>query len=118
MSTARIEKGRASFWIELFYICIMMDQQTIENKLKSLKSVLSDRYFVEKIGYFGSYCRDEQTENSDLDILVEFRKPLGWNFFDLQEFLEKELKIKVDLVSTKALKEQLKDSILKQVRFV
>lgn len=96
----------------------MMNQITIEKKLKNLKPVLSDRYSVEKIGYFGSYSRNEQTEKSDIDIIVEFRKPLGWDFFDLQEFLEKELKIKVDLVSMKALKEQLKDSILKQVRFV
>ncbi len=96
----------------------MMNQISIEKKLKNLKPVLSDRYSVEKIGYFGSYSRNEQTEKSDIDIIVEFRKPLGWDFFDLQEFLEKELKIKVDLVSMKALKEQLKDSILKQVRFV
>ena len=96
----------------------MMNQISIENKLKNLKPFLSDRFSVEKIGYFGSYSRNEQTEKSDIDIIVEFRKPLGWAFFDLQEFLEKELKIKVDLVSMKALKEQLKDSILKQVRFV
>ena len=96
----------------------MMNQRSIEKKLKNLKPVLSDRYSVEKIGYFGSYSRNEQTEKSDIDIIVEFRKPLGWDFFDLQEFLEKELNIKVDLVSMKALKEQLKDSILKQARFV
>ncbi|OFX18986.1 MAG: nucleotidyltransferase [Bacteroidetes bacterium GWA2_31_9b] len=95
-----------------------MNQISIENKLKNLKPFLSDRFSVEKIGYFGSYSRNEQTEKSDIDIIVEFRKPLGWDFFDLQEFLEKELKIKVDLVSMKALKEQLKESILKQVRFV
>ena len=96
----------------------MMNRISIEKKLKNLKPLLSDRFSVEKIGYFGSYSRDEQTEKSDIDIIVEFRKPLGWDFFDLQEFLEKELKIKVDLVSMKALKEQLKDSILKQARFV
>jgi predicted nucleotidyltransferase len=50
--------------------------------------------------------------------LVEFRKPVGWDFFDLQEFLENELKIKVDLISSRALKEQLRDSILKQVQYV
>jgi predicted nucleotidyltransferase len=103
---------------ELLYICNMMDQRTMENKLKDLKPVLSDKYSVEKIGYFGSYSRNEQTEKSDIDILIEFRKPLGWDFFDLQDFLERELKIKVDLVSVKALKEQLKDAILKQARFV
>jgi predicted nucleotidyltransferase len=96
----------------------MMDQKDIENKLKTLKPILSDKYSVERIGYFGSYSRNEQTDKSDIDILVDFRKPIGWDFFDLQELLEKELKIKVDLVSIRALKEQLRDIILKQVRYV
>ena len=96
----------------------MINQKDIETKLKNLKPFLSDRYSVEKIGYFGSFSRNEQTEKSDIDILVYFRKPLGWDFFDLQEFLEKELKTKVDLVSGGALKEQLRDTILEQVHYV
>jgi hypothetical protein len=95
-----------------------MNQIEIKNKLKSLKPVLSDRFSVERIGYFGSYTRNEQTEKSDIDILVVFRKPIGWEFFDLQEFLENELKIKVDLFSSRALKEQLRESILKHVQYV
>ena len=90
----------------------------IENKLKVLKPILLRKYFVDKIGYFGSYSRNEQNENSDIDILVSFKKPLGWEFFDLQELLENELKIKVDLVSEKALKKQLRQIILKNVKYV
>ena len=90
----------------------------IENKLKELKPVLIRKYSVDKIGYFGSYSRNEQNENSDIDILVSFKKPLGWEFFDLQELLENELKIKVDLVSEKALKKQLRQIILKNVKYV
>ena len=90
----------------------------IENKLKELKPVLHRKYFVDKIGYFGSYSRNEQNENSDIDILVSFKKPLGWEFFDLQELLENELKLKVDLVSEKALKKQLRQIILKNVKYV
>jgi len=90
----------------------------IENKLKELKPVLHSKYYVDKIGYFGSYSRNEQNENSDIDILVSFKKPLGWEFFDLQELLENELKIKVDLVSEKALKKQLRRVILKNVKYV
>ena len=80
--------------------------------------MLSEKYEVERIGYFGSYARGEQTKDSDIDILVEFRRPLGWAFFDLQELLEQELQQKVDLVSTKALKEQLRDEILRQTRYI
>ena len=96
----------------------MMKQKEIKKKLKDLKPLLSDRFSVERIGYFGSYARNEQSDKSNIDILVEFRKPMGWEFFDLQEFLENELNIKVDLVSSRALKEQLRDSILKQVQYV
>jgi predicted nucleotidyltransferase len=90
----------------------------IENKLKELKPFLFQKYFVDKIGYFGSFSRNEQTKGSDIDILVSFVKPLGWEFFDLQEFLEKELDMEVDLVSDKALKEQLKQAILNSVKYV
>ncbi len=71
----------------------MKYQTDIENKLKELKPILRQKYFVDRIGYFGSYSRDEQNKESDIDILVSFSKPLGWEFFDLQEFLEKEVKI-------------------------
>lgn len=90
----------------------------IDNILKELKPFLAHKYFVDKIGYFGSYSRGEQNEDSDIDILVSFKKPLGWEFFDLQELLEKELKIKVDLISEKALKKQLKKFILNDVKYV
>jgi len=96
----------------------MKSRFEIENKLKELKSVLLDKYFVDRIGYFGSYSRNEQTEHSDIDILVSFRKPLGWEFFDLQELLENQLKLKVDLISEKALKKQLRQTILKNVKYV
>lgn len=96
----------------------MLQQNDIEEKLKALKPTLASSFFVEKIGYFGSFARNEQTANSDLDIIVSFKKPLGWAFFDLHEFLENELSIKVDLVSAKALKEQLRDAILKEVKYI
>jgi predicted nucleotidyltransferase len=96
----------------------MKSNAEIENKLRELKPILYNKYFVDKIGYFGSYFLNEQNEDSDIDILVSFKKPLGWEFFDLQELLENELKLKVDLVSEKALKKQLKPIILKSVKYV
>ena len=96
----------------------MKSRRYIENKLKELKPILFKEFFVDRIGYFGSYSRDEQNAGSDIDILVSFRKPLGWEFFDLKDFLENELELKVDLVSEKAVKEKLKEIILKSVKFV
>ena len=96
----------------------MNTQIEIETKLKKLKPILDEKYYVDRIGYFGSYSRNEQKKGSDIDILVYFRKPLGWEFFDLQELLENELQLKVDLVSEKALKEQLRQNILNSVKYV
>ncbi len=90
----------------------------LEKKLKVLKPILSAKFNVDTIGYFGSFARNEQTNNSDIDIIVSFNKPLGWAFFDLQDLLEKELNRKVDLVSINALKEQLKVTILNEVKYI
>ncbi len=70
---------------------------------------------MKEIGVFGSYARGEEVEESDIDLLIEFYEPVGWEFIDLKEFLEKTLDKKVDLVTVKALKPQLKDKILKEV---
>ncbi len=96
----------------------MKDQTDIANKLSELKPVLQERFFVEQIGFFGSYARGTQHDRSDVDILVSLRKPLGWEFFDLQDYLEKELGIKVDLVSKKAIKHQLREEILSNVMYI
>jgi predicted nucleotidyltransferase len=96
----------------------MLSSSNIEHILRNLKPTLSEKFEVERIGYFGSFARGEQKADSDIDIIVEFRRPLGWAFFDLQELLEKEFQRKVDLVSSKALKEQLRDEILSQTRYV
>jgi predicted nucleotidyltransferase len=97
---------------------MMSTSAEIESKLQQLKPILASRFHVSKIGYFGSYARQTQTRESDLDLLVEFSKPPGWDFFTLEKFLEDQFKLKIDLVTTNALKSQLKDSILKQVHFV
>ena len=87
-------------------------------KLAELKPILYKEYSVKKIGLFGSYSEETQTEKSDIDILVELEKPIGWKFFSLELYLESIFQKKVDLVSKNALKEQVKSQILKQVNFV
>ena len=96
----------------------MLTSKEIEKSLTKLKQKLHRDFFVNRIGYFGSFSTNQQNENSDIDILVEFEKPIGWEFFDLQDLLEKEFNKKIDLVSTKALKKQLKEHILNQVKYI
>lgn len=96
----------------------MISGNDIEAQLKALKPVLTQRFHVAEIGYFGSFADGTQTETSDVDILVDFSQPLGWEFMDLIDFLEKSFQRKVDLVPRKYLKEGLRDQILDQVVFV
>jgi predicted nucleotidyltransferase len=90
----------------------------IETKLQKLKPVLSDKFHVSKIGYFGSYAVGGQTDKSDLDLIVEFSQPIGWEFFTLEKFLEQEFGLNIDLVTKDALKERIKRPILNQVKYI
>ncbi len=84
--------------------------------LKAIKPELAQRYYVKQIGLFGSFARGEQSETSDVDILVEFSKPISFfKFLELEERLESELNHKVDLVSRKALKPRIGQHILNEV---
>ncbi len=72
-------------------------------------------YGVKSLAIFGSVARNEATEGSDIDILVEFGQPVGlFEFVRIQARLEKILNRPVDLVTPEALKRQLKEQILKE----
>jgi uncharacterized protein len=91
--------------------------QVIKRKLEKLKPFLRERYQVRTIGFFGSYARGEPNKDSDLDILVEFNQSNSIDLFDfleLEDFLAKQLGVKVDLATKKALKPLIKDQILKE----
>ncbi|MFO8078278.1 MAG: nucleotidyltransferase domain-containing protein, partial [Thermoplasmatota archaeon] len=62
-----------------------------------------------------SFARGEETEDSDVDILVAFSDSIGWEFVDLKDYLEDLLGLKVDLVTIQALKPQLRETILSEV---
>lgn len=93
----------------------MKTRKEVEKILKKHKPFLKKNFKVEKMGIFGSYARNEQSKDSDIDIIVKFSDVVGWEFIDLKEYLEKILDLEVDLVTIKALKPQLRESILKEV---
>jgi predicted nucleotidyltransferase len=85
--------------------------------IKIQKPYLSEHFYVDKIGIFGSYIRDEQHIGSDVDILVEFNRPVGFEFIRLKFYLESILGTKVDLVTPEALKPMIKEQILSEVQY-
>jgi len=93
----------------------MNARKKIEKILGNHKSFLRKKFKIKEIGIFGSYARGEESKKSDVDILVEFSEPIGWEFFDLKEFLETVLNKKVDLVTVNAIKPQLKEKILNEI---
>lgn len=83
------------------------------------KKELRNTYYVEKIGIFGSVSSGEAKKESDIDILVEFSKPVGFfHFIRLENYLSDLLGRKVDLVTKNALKPLIKEDILKQTIYV
>lgn len=77
---------------------------------------LRQRFGVKSLALFGSLARNEATSTSDVDLLVEFDRPIGlFHFFTVQHYLEDILKVdKVDLVMPDALHEELREDILKE----
>lgn len=90
----------------------------IKKRLEQLKPELMSRFHVLSLGIFGSVARDEASSKSDVDIIVDFDRPIGIEFIDLANFIEKELKKKVDLVSRKGIKEKYFKAIEREIVYV
>lgn len=96
----------------------MNNDQEVFEKRREIKPLLYRDYSVKQIGLFGSFSNGTFSDDSDVDILVELEKPIGWKFFSLDLYLEKLFNRKIDLVTKNALKEQIKDQILREVQYV
>ncbi|MBD3840200.1 MAG: nucleotidyltransferase domain-containing protein [Campylobacterales bacterium] len=75
-----------------------MDKQEILQKLSQEKEYIQHHFEVDKIGIFGSYAKDTQTENSDIDIYVEFKHKTFRNISGLWVYLENLYNKKIDLL--------------------
>ncbi len=96
----------------------MISLDEIKLRLSEKKDELQKKYYIMSIGIFGSYIRNEATEESDIDILVEFDKSIGLEFVSLADELENILNRKVDLVSAKAVKRRMMKQIEQEVIYV
>jgi hypothetical protein len=94
----------------------MKDKSEIIKSIKALRGELNNKYKVREIGVFGSVVRGDQKQVSDIDVLVDFEE--NADLFDLVGlglFLEEKLGQKVDVVPKRALRKELRDSVLKEV---
>jgi predicted nucleotidyltransferase len=96
----------------------MKTLEEIKAILNRHQPALKKKYPIASLAIFGSYTRGEQTENSDVDILVEFNGPIGLRFFDLAYELEELLGLKVDLVSKEGVKPRYMQVLQNDLEYV
>ena len=97
----------------------MKSKEEILAALARLTKEQKEQYKVRRIGLFGSFARQEQRPDSDIDLLVEFSDDA--DLFDLAElkyFLEEQLHHRVDIVPARALREELRQAVLADVSYV
>ncbi|MBS4067688.1 nucleotidyltransferase family protein [Sulfurimonas sp. RIFOXYB12_FULL_35_9] len=99
----------------------MNTQYEIINFLQNNRNLLLEKYHVTKIGLFGSFARNEQKENSDVDLLIELEDGTQ-NIYDLKDslkqFLSSSFNRNVDIAREKYLKSYAKEQILKDTLYV
>jgi uncharacterized protein len=92
--------------------------ERIRAKLAAHRAEL-DRLHVRSVSVFGSRARGDARPDSDLDLIVEFTRPIGlFHLHDVEEYLSAMLRLKVDLTTPGGLHPRLKTSILKDARRV
>ena len=97
----------------------MMDLENVRATLRREMPYLHERFHVETLGIFGSYLRGEQTEESDLDVLVTYNEtPTLFEIARLQHHLEDRLGVTVDVALEEGLKRYLAPHILREVEYV
>jgi predicted nucleotidyltransferase len=94
----------------------LMNTQDLVIKLKELKPLILARYKAREIALFGSFVRGEQGASSDIDVLVEFEEEADlFDLIGLSPRLEEEFHRKVDVILKRALREELRESVLQQL---
>lgn len=89
----------------------MATSEDILVTLREQHAALSRRYPIRSMALFGSWARGDAREDSDVDILVDVDPTIGLRFVELGDELERALGRRVDLVSRRAIKEELWERI-------
>jgi hypothetical protein len=102
--------------MEALYFTAMQNKQEIMALLKTHLPELHREFGVKTLGVFGSFARDKATENSDLDLLVEFERPIGLRFVDFTERLETIVSRSVDVLTQAGIDSIRQPEIAKNIK--
>ncbi len=93
-----------------------MEQQVVLTRLRGRIGEIRQRFAVKALAIFGSIARDDALDGSDVDVLVAFDRKASFDLFmDLKFYLEDLLGAKVDLVTDKALRPQVRRAIEREL---
>ena len=96
----------------------MASVQDILESIKEIKSELKVSFKVKQIGIFGSLVRGEQSESSDVDLLVDLDQEADLlDLIGLSQFLEEHLHQRCDVVPRNALRPEIRDQVLHEVKY-
>ncbi len=91
----------------------------IRQVLSVQKPSLCTKYQITELGVFGSYARSEQTEVSDVDILVDYETPPTLVMLvELRDYLSQLFGLKVDVVTKSGLKSRIRERVLAEVVYI
>ena len=99
----------------------MHTQKQILDFISVNKNLLKRQFHVSKIGLFGSYARNEQTDNSDIDLIIDFEENtdnLYYLKFELKRFFKENLNLEIDICREKYIKPVYKNRIIKETIYV
>ena len=96
----------------------MQTREKIVAVLRKLKPEITEKYKLRSIALFGSYARDDQTPESDVDVLVDVDPSIGLDFVDLAELIERGLGVKTDVIPADGVKLRYRAYIEKDLFYV
>ena len=97
----------------------MKSLKNIIQVLQQQKKQIRERYQITELGVFGSYARGEQTDQSDVDLLVDYEQaPTLFKLVELRTNLSQILEMEVDIVTKQGLKPRIRDRILAEVIYL
>ncbi len=99
----------------------MYSQQDILQFISANRTYLRDRFHIAKIGIFGSYAREEQTKDSDIDLIVDFEKNTPELYelkLQIKQFFKNKFDIEVDICRERYMKPRFRKRIENEAIYV
>lgn len=93
-----------------------LTKEELLTRLRERLPYLAKAYGVARIGLFGSFAQDTAKEDSDVDLVIEFERPIGFQFVELVEYLEQQLGRNVDILTPNGIKSIRVDRVIENIR--